>query len=116
MAEETFKHFKYEIALGAAFPMPKPKINYYSGKQYSFQQFLYTLCKENPGALGKREGKWSFGEDAPKEASLNSRPDITQLFDYAEQLKIIEPMPEQNGFIPYKLAESYHTKFEKFDS
>ena len=117
MAEETFKHFRYEIALGAPIPIPKPKIDYYSGQQYSLQQFLHTLCKENIGSLGKREGKWSFGEDAPKRAALHSRADITQLFDFAEQMGIIEPDSSAAGdFIPYKLSEKYWEKFDKFSS
>lgn len=121
MAEETYKHFKYEIALGEPFPMPKPPVNYYQNEQYSVQQFLRALCKLNVGSLGKRGGKWAFGEDAPLDAKLSSRPDITQIFDFAEKMGIIEPESEQSAageetFVPYKLSQAYWEKFDKFAS
>ncbi len=114
MSDETYKHFRYEIALGAVIPVPKPKVNYYSGQQYSLQQFLFTLCKENIGSLGKRNGKWTFGEDAPKDAALHSRSDLTQLFDFAEKMGIIEADAPNNDFTPYKLSQTYWGKFDKF--
>jgi hypothetical protein len=122
MDVETFKHFKYEIALGAAIPMPEPKIDYYSHCQFSVQQFLHTLCKEHIGSLGKRKGEWQFGEDAPASARLSSRSDITQLLDYAEELGVIEPKPPEGTeadqsadiFVPYQLSKAYWDKFEKF--
>jgi len=119
MPEETYKHFKYEIALGEPFPMPKPPINYYPNMQYSVQQFLHTLCKKHVGSLGKRGGKWEFGEDAPKDARLGNRPDIIQIFDYAEKMGVIVPdsgadTASPESFIPYKLADAYQTKFDKF--
>jgi len=122
MQAETFKHFKYEIALGVAIPMPKPELNYYPKKQYSVQQFLHALCKEHVGSLGKRGGKWEFGPDAPHEARLSSREDITQVFDFAEKMGIIEPettppsQPDENGevFIPYRLSKAYWSRFDSF--
>ena len=121
MSSDTFKHFKYELALGNAIPMPKPPIDYYPHDQFTVQQFLVALCKTNVGSLGKRGGKWEFGEDAPSTARLSSRPDITEIFDFAEKLGIIE---QQSGdaegasgaFIPYKLSEAYWDKFEKYTS
>ncbi len=121
MDVETFKHFKYEMALGAAIPMPEPKIDYYPHSQFSVQQFLHTLCKENVGSLGKRGGKWEFGEDAAG-VRLSPRTDITQLLDYAEELGIIGPSspdgaPADQGpdvFIPYQLSKAYWDKFDKF--
>jgi hypothetical protein len=122
MEVETFKHFKYEIALGASIPMPEPKIDYYPQSQFSVQQFLHTLCKEHIGSLGKRKGQWEFGEDAPSSARLSARSDITQLFDYAEELGIIEPKTdgdtpadqETDVFVTYQLSKRYWDKFEKF--
>ena len=119
---ETFKHFKYEIALGAAVPMPEPRIDYYPHSQFSVQQFLHTVCKAHIGSLGKRDGQWVFGEDAPAGARLSSRPDITQLLDYAENMGIIEPKPadgtsgspEPGAFVAYQLSRSYWEKFDKF--
>lgn len=119
---ETFKHFKYEIALGAEIPMPKPAINYYPHDQYTVQQYLHTLCKLHVGSLGKRGGKWAFGDDAPDDARLSSRPEIISVFDFAEKMGIIEPAPSEGGpaaddpeaFIPYKLSQKYWDSFDKF--
>lgn len=129
MVTETYRHFKYEIALGAEIPMPKPPIDYYEKEQFSVQQYLHTLCKVHVGSLGKIEGKWAFGPDAPKSAKLGSRPDITQIFDYAEKMGIIEAAPGENlppaegeeapsegagPFTPYKLSQGYWTAFDRF--
>lgn len=118
MSDETLQHFKYEIALGSAIPMPKPKIDYYPNDQYTVQQYLHTLCKVNVGALGKVKNKWRFGEDAPPSAKLGSRPDIREFFDFAEKLGIIEPAeggdPSSEEFTPYKLTEAYWDRFDKF--
>ena len=121
MYVETFKHFKYEIALGKAIPMPKPTIDYYPNYQYSVQLFLHALCKTHVGSLGKIEGKWSFGENAPKEVRLSARFDIIQIFDYAEKMGIIEPKPSDSGldreeaaFIPYQLSKAYWDRFDKY--
>jgi hypothetical protein len=122
MDTETFKHFKYEIALGAAIPMPEPKIDYHPHSQFSVQQFLHTVCKQHIGSLGKRGTEWEFGEDAPAGVRLGSRPDIVQLLDYAEELGIIEPQhsdavsngTETGVFVPYQLSKAYWDKFDKF--
>ncbi len=119
MPEELYKYFKYEIALGQAVPMPKPPINYFPNKQYSVQQFLHALCKEHVGSLGKRGGIWEFGEDAPKDAKLSSRSDVTQIFDFAEKMGIIEPESDAASatgdvFVPYRLSQAYQEKFDKF--
>ena len=123
MDTATFKHFKYEIALGAAVPMPKPAIDFFPHCQYSVQQFLFTLCKENIGALGKKDGKWAFGEKFEPKVQVTKRHDIVQILDFAEQLKIIEPEQgsgaesgASGSFIPYKLSEAYWDKFDKFTS
>jgi len=122
MDAETFKHFKYEMALGAAIPMPEPKIDYFPHSQFSVQQFLHTLCKANVGALGKRAGVWSFGEGAPEGVRLSSRLDIVQILDFAEKLGIIEAVSaggdsgdqQSDVFTAYKLTEKYWEKFDKF--
>jgi len=120
----TFKSFKYELALGAAIEMPKPKMDFFPNEQYSVQQYLYTLCKVNIGSLGKRGSKWAFaGPDAEK-VKLSTRPDVTEIFDYAEQLKIIIPKPDQTPsaeegqepFVVYQLSEPYWERFDKFAS
>jgi hypothetical protein len=121
---EAFKCFKYEIALGIAIEMPKPPIDYYPNKQFTIQQFLYTLCKEHIGSLGKKDGKWEFGEDASDRARLSSRSDITEIFDYAQKLGFIEEIPadqepKERGegvFVPYQLSKSSWEKFDKFAS
>ena len=121
MADETLKHFRYEIALGAAIPMPKPPLDYYPQAQYSVQQFLLMLCKEQIGALGKKGKTWSFGPEAPDSVRLSSRPDIMELLDYAEEIRIIEPKPgaeagsgDEGAFVPYQLSQAYWDKFGKF--
>jgi len=120
MAIETIQHFRYEIALGSPIPFPEPKLDYYPHDQFCVQQFLRALCKEKVGSLGKQGGKWAFGPDAPASVKLSSRPDIRQVFDFAEQLGIIVPDSASGdgaeGFVPYKLAESYWEKFDKFRS
>jgi hypothetical protein len=124
MDVETFKYFKYEIALGSIIPMPPPPIDYYTSKQFSFQQFLHTLCKEHIGALGKKDGSWSFGPDASDRARLGSRSDITELFDFAAEIGIIEEIPPdqepnergEGVFVPYQLSKAYWEKFDKFAS
>jgi len=122
METETFQHFRYEVVLGEPVELPKPKINYYQHNQYSVQQYLHTLAKLHVGSLGKRESKWVFGPDAPPDARLTSRPDITQLFDYAERMGILEPAAPADvtvenlpgDFTPYKLSVTYWEKFDKF--
>lgn len=119
MNVETFKYFKYEIALNQPIPMPKPPIDYYVNDQYTVQQFLRILCKVHVGSLGKKDNKWCFGEDAPHDAKLGSRPDITQMFDFAEKLGIIvqsqaEGESGEGAFIPYKLSDAYWDKFDKY--
>jgi len=123
MGIRDFKFFKYEITLGSEVPMPKPPIDFYPQQQFTVQQYLYTLCKENVGALGKKDGKWAFGEGCDPLVKIHSRTDIIQIFDYSEKLGIIIPDPEAGGdagnpesFIPYKLSESYWSKFDKFKS
>ena len=123
MSIETFKHFKYEIALGAPLPMPKPVINFYPHNQYSVQQYLHTLCKEHIGSLGKRNGRWEFGPEVPEDVRLGARPDIIEVFDFAERMGIIEPkssgqptaIPDDNAFIVYQLSKAYWKSFDKFD-
>lgn len=121
MSSEALRHFRYEIALGASIPMPKPAYDYFPNSQYSFQQFLHALCKENVGALGKKEGRWSFGPDAPDSVRLASKPEVTELLDMSAELEIIVPASPEGGeggsdFVPYKLSEKYQTKFDKFAS
>ncbi len=121
---ETFKHFKYEIALGSPIPMPEPRIDYYPHSQFSVQQFLHALCKAHIGSLGKRGGRWAFGDDAPPGVRLSSRSDITQLLDYAEELGIIEPKPadgavevtDTGAFVTYQLSKSYWDKLDRFQA
>jgi len=120
MVDATFKYFKYEIVLDNAIPMPKPEIEFFPHNQYSVQQYLHTLCKVHIGALGKRDGKWEFGEGPYDKVPLGPRPDVTQVFDYAAELKIIVPVEgvenaDQPGtFIPYQLSKAYWTKFDKY--
>jgi hypothetical protein len=121
MEVESLKYFKYEIAVGAAVPVPKPKSDAYPNNQNSVQEFLYTLCKENIGALGKVEKEWVFNEAVVGEkVRLDNRPDLRRIFDFAEELKMIEPAPDQSGegwpegFCAYKLSDTYWTKFDKF--
>jgi len=120
MADTSLKYFKYEIALDNAIPMPKPEIDFFPHDQYTVQQYLYTLCKANIGALGKRDGKWEFGEAPFPKVSLSSRSDIVQIFKFAEELGIIVPAEgvenaDQPGtFIPYQLSKAYWTKFDKY--
>ncbi len=124
MDAETIKYLKYEIALGSVIPMPPPPIDYYTSKQFSFQQFIFTLCKAHIGSLGKKDGVWSFGPDAPERAKLGSRSDITELFDFAAELGLIEEIPpdqepKERGegvFVPYQLSKAYWDKFDKFAS
>ena len=108
----SFKYFKYEITLGATMEMPQPKIDWYPHNQHSIQQFLYTLCKEHVGALGKKDGKWTPGDEEYAELKLGSRADITQMFDFAEQMGIIAPADAVGDFTPYKLSDAYWTKFD----
>ena len=114
----TRASFRYEIALGAPFPIPEPKLDYYPHSQDNLQQFLHALCKKNIGSLGKKDGKWSFGEDCPDSVKLGSRQDLKQLFDFAEELNIIVAKPDAGGegFIPYQLSESHWSKFDKFEA
>ena len=113
----TRASFRYEIALGAPFPMPEPKLDYFPHSQDNFQQFLHTLCKKSIGSLGKKDSKWAFGEDCPTSVKLGSRADIRQLFDFAEELGMIAPSPDSGseGFITYQLTEGYKDKFDKFE-
>lgn len=115
MDSETYNHFRYEIALGADIPMPKPKLDVFPQSQFSLQQFLLTVCKQQIGALGKREGRWSFGGDAAY-VKLSSRTDITQLLDFAEKLGIVEPADpgDDPDYIPFKLSKAYWTRFDKY--
>ncbi len=122
MTQETYQHFRYEIALGAVIPMPRPKLEYFPMKQYSFQQFLHTICKTQLGSLGKKGDRWELGPDAPPEAALNSRPDITVLLDYSEKIGILIPslngqtfIKEDDIYTVYQLSPSYWERFDKFD-
>lgn len=120
----TFKSFKYELALGAAIEMPKPKLDFFPNEQYSVQQYLHTLCKANIGSLGKKGSKWSFAGPDSEKVKLSTRADVTEIFDYAEQLKIIVPKPDQpppgegedQPFVVYQLSEPYWDRFDKFAS
>ncbi|MBU1319549.1 MAG: hypothetical protein KKG33_01730 [candidate division Zixibacteria bacterium] len=118
MSIEAYRHFKYEMALGADVPMPEPKIDFYPHNQFTLQQYLHILCKVHVGSLGKLNGKWKFGEDAPPNVRLSSRPDIVQLFDFAEKMGIIEAKPSEGGestdFQPYQLSKQYWDKFDKY--
>jgi hypothetical protein len=124
MDAKTTKYLKYEIALGSDIPMPAPPIDYYTSKQFSLQQFLHTLCKAHIGSLGKKDGAWMFGPDASERARLSSRSDITELFDFAAEVGIIEEIPpdqepKERGegvFVPYQLSKAYWEKFDKFAS
>ena len=124
MDVETFRHFKYEIALGAPIPMPKNKIEYFPHNQFTVQQYLHTLCKVNIGALGKKDGRWYFPGEEGQAARLHSRPDILEIFDAAEKMGILEPKPPEEepqvsaeeGFAPYRLSKSYWEKFDKYAS
>ena len=115
MEKEFVKYLKYEIALNQPIPMPKPQMDWYPHSQFSLQQFLYMVCKENIGALGKKDGKWVPGEEEYKNIKLSSRSDVTDLFDVAEHLGIIVPKPDspqgEGVFIPYQLSEAYWDKF-----
>jgi hypothetical protein len=120
----TFKSFKYELALGAAIEMPKPKLDFFPNEQYSVQQYLHTLCKANIGSLGKKGAKWAFAGPDSEKVKLSTRPDVTEIFDYAEQLKIIVPKPDQSPsaeegeepLVVYQLSEAYWDRFDKFAS
>lgn len=115
MSSEALRHFRYEIALGAAIPMPKPPYDYFPNSQFCLQQFLHALCKENVGTLGKKEGRWSFGPEAPESVRLASKSEVVEYLNLAAELGIIEPAPSEGGdFTPYKLSERYWTKFDKF--
>lgn len=120
MDTEYFKYFKYEIALNQPVPMPKPKMDWYPHSQFSVQQFLFMVCKENIGALGKKDGKWVPGEEEYKDIKLGSRQDVTDIFDATEKLGIIVPKPDaQQGegvFVPYQLSETYWDKFNEHAS
>ena len=101
--------------------MPKPPIDFYPNEQYSVQQYLRMICKVKVGSLGKRDGRWEFGGEVPEGVKLSSRPDIMQIFDFAAELKIIEPKPAEGSdpnqpgvFIPYQLSQSYWDRFDKF--
>ncbi|HOP06640.1 MAG TPA: hypothetical protein PLF13_05035 [candidate division Zixibacteria bacterium] len=96
--------------------MPKPKIDYLPNDQYSLQQFLHAACAVHYGALGKNNGQWSFGPDAPDGVKLSSRADIREMLDIAEHLGVIVPGDAQGEFVPYRLAPSYEKKFAKFAS
>ncbi len=120
----TFKSFKYELALGAVIEMPKPKLDFFPNEQYSVQQYLHTLCKVNIGSLGKRGSKWAFAGPDSEKVKLGTRIDVTVMFDFAEQLKIIVPKPDQapqadegeEPFVVYQLSEPYWDRFDKFAS
>ncbi|MCB2230227.1 hypothetical protein KQH82_05890 [bacterium] len=121
MEVESLKYFKYEIAVGAAVPMPKPKSDAYPNNQNSVQEYLLTLCKEHIGSLGKIEKEWVFNEAVVGEkVRLDNRSDIRRIFDFAEELGMIVAAPDQSGdgwpegFMAYKLSETYWTKFDKF--
>ena len=116
MSVETYSHFRYEIALGAEYPMPKPLIDYYDQEQFTLQQYLHTLCKANIGALGKRGKEWSFGDDAPESVKMYKYPEFVELLNYAERMGLIVPADPQGEFTPYKLSESYWEKFDSFAS
>ncbi len=124
MATMTLKYFEYELTLGAEIPMPKPKVNFLTGHQYSVQQYLLALCKEHVGSLGKVEGKWEIRGDERAAIRLGPRPDLVQIFSWTEDLKIIEPVPDEEvpdevkevGFTPYRLTKGYWTSFDKFAS
>jgi hypothetical protein len=132
MVDTMYKYFKYEIALGNAIPMPEPKVDFFPHDQYSVQQFLRTLCKTHIGALGKKERVWAFGAAFAPKMKLSSRPDIQQLFDFAEEMGIIEPVPPgelpppaegasapveaEAGFVAYRLTKIYWSKFDRFAS
>ncbi|MBN1211208.1 MAG: hypothetical protein JXA92_01405 [candidate division Zixibacteria bacterium] len=122
MTKEIQRYFKYELALGAAIPMPKQKIDVYPNDQDSVQQFLHALCKAHIGSLGKRDGSWAFGGELAHKVKLSSRPDIVEIFETVEELGIIEKAApdqvvvkdEDASFIPYQLSKSYWEKFDKF--
>ncbi len=116
MSIETYSHFRYEIALGAPIPMPQPPIDYFDKQQYSLQQYLHALCKDNVGALGKKEGEWSFGPDAPETVQMYKYTEFIELLNYAERMGLIVPAEAQGDFTPYKLSETYWEKFDKFAS
>jgi len=121
MDTKTLKYLRYEIALGSAIPMPPPEIDYFKGKQHSLQQYLFILCKKNVGCLGKKDGRWEFGDEAHGRAKASSRPDIAELFDAVAELGIIVPKPPDGTaadaegiLIPYGLSDSYAEKFDSF--
>ena len=121
MVREEFKFFKYELALGTPIPMPKPKIDAFPNDQNTVQQFLHAAFKAHAGSLGKKDGKWAFSEDSGADVKLSTRPDITQLFDFAVELGVIEPMgsAESSGdsaFTPFQLSKAYWDRFDKFAS
>lgn len=122
MTKEILRYFKYEIALGAAIPMPKQKIDVHPNDQNSVQQFLHALCKAHIGSLGKKDGSWAFGGELAHKAKLSSRPDIVEIFDTVEELGIIEKATPENvvvkdedtSFVPYQLSQAFWEKFDKF--
>lgn len=121
MVREEFKFFKYELALGTPIPMPKPKIDAFPNDQNTVQQFFHAAFKVHAGALGKKDGKWAFSEGVGPDVKLSTRPDITQLFDFAVELGVIEPaQPGQSSadgaFTPFQLSKAYWDKFDKFAS
>lgn len=119
MDKAALKHFRYELALGKEVPMPKPKVDFFPNSQYSVQQFLHALCKENVGSLGKKDGKWEFGADCPDSVRLSSRPDMKDIFDFVDELKIIIPVEsgaDDQGFTAYQLSKSSWDKFDKYVS
>lgn len=116
MDTASYKYFKYEITLGAPMPMPQPKIDWYPHNQHSIQQFLYTLCKEHIGALGKKDSQWVAGDEEYQNLKLSSRSDITQIFDFAEEMGIIEPGDAAGDFTAYKLSKTYWAKFDEHAS
>lgn len=122
MTKEILRYFKYELALGAAIPMPKQKIDVFPNDQDSVQQYLYILCKAHIGSMGKKEGSWAFGGEFANKVRLSSRPDIVEIFDAVEELGIIEKASPENvtvksddeAFIPYQLSKAYWEKFDKY--
>lgn len=118
----TLKYFEYEMTLGAEIPMPKPKINFLTGYQYSVQQYLFALCKTHIGSLGVKEGKWEIRGEGREVIGLGPRPELCQIFDWSKELSIIETVPDEeipaeakeDGFAPYRLTKEYWARFDKF--
>ncbi|MCK5126961.1 MAG: hypothetical protein KAR42_11960 [candidate division Zixibacteria bacterium] len=102
--------------------MPKPPIDFYPHDQFTVQQYLHTICKVNVGALGKIDGKWTFGKDCSPAVRLSSRSDISQVFDFAEKKGILVEAPQEaqsleglpEGFVVYQLSQEYWDKLDKF--